>query len=1473
MSEMHRCNTCGNLLPFDASEGACSACMLPAEPLPDTRPPPDSSPGEDVTFSFEPVRPGHVSESLARSIGPIPRVLLPETTPDETGAHILKYSSDETPVPTERGDRYQLFGEIARGGMGAVLKGRDPDLGRDLAVKVLLESHENKPEMLRRFVEEAQIGGQLQHPGIVPVYELGAFADRRPYFTMKLVKGRTLSALLAERQSPVHDLPRFLSIFEAICQTVAYAHARGVIHRDLKPSNVMVGSFGEVQVMDWGLAKVLKEGAVTDEPPAQPAPEESLVATVRSGSNLDESQAGSVLGTPAYMAPEQASGETDRIDRRADVFGLGAILCEILTGQPAFTGRGAVEIIRKAMAGDTADALARLDGCAAEPELIALARDCLAVNPEHRPRDAGLVAERMTTYLAGVQTRVQAAERERAVAVAKAIEERRRRKVQLALAASVLALTTLGGLSTTYYLQQRAALAASGQRVIDQVTTLQGQALANPEEIQRWEIALAAVEQADPAGNPMTRAQLLRLQKEIQTGLAAAKSDKELLDRLVDIRSAEADDRDGSDTDAAYTEAFREAGIDLADMSPAAAGAKIKARPAGVALALAAALDDWAAIRRRMLDDAAGAARLSEAARAADPDPWRTELRTALDQPDKAARLIALQSLAKAAHPDEVGAIGLHLLGTGLNDAGDRTRAESVLRSAQQWYPRDVWVNYSLAKVLETLSRRDEAIRFYTAARSIRPETAHELAHALEKRGESDEALAVFRDLKRLRPANVRHLACLAGALKAKGQSAEASETIEAAVAAGREAIRKKPDVAANHGDLGVALGNQGKLDEAIAEFRAVIRLRPNKSVARMNLGKALHDQGKLDDAIAEYRTAIRLQPDLADVHDSLGNALRNQGNVDEAIAEYRTAIRLQPDYASAHSNLGNALSDQGKLDDAIAECRTAIRLQPDLADAHTNLGNALWGQGKLDQAIAAYRTAIRLKPDDAAAHHNFGNALRDRGELDEAMAEYRTAIRLQPDSARAHDSLGIALGDQRKLDDAIAEYRTAIRLEPKYASAHSNLGMALQDQGKLDDAIAECRTAIRLQPDFANAHMNLGNALSGQGKLDDAIAAHRTAIRLKPDFAKAHSGLGNALREQGKLDDAIAECRTAIRLKPDFAGAHSNLANALLDQGKLDDAIAEFRTATGLQPDGAVAHIHLGNALRKQGSLDEAIAEYRTAIRLKTTDTGAYLNLGAILCDVKHDYLSAEAAFREAIRLEPEDAMAHHNLGAALLGQGKLDEAMVAFRRARELAAPGTPVAQAMPAVIRQLEQLMTLTRRLPSILDAKEKPGNPAEGLAFAQMAYDRKHFAAAARLWADALSSEPKLGDDRRFQLRYNAACAAALAAAGQGKAGPPPDDAAKARLRHQALDWLKAELATWTNLLESAPPQARQAIVQTLDHWKKDSDLAGIREAKALAKLPADEQKAWRTLWADVDSLLNRAATPLAAQGEMKAQQPK
>jgi eukaryotic-like serine/threonine-protein kinase len=174
-----------------------------------------------------------------------------------------------------------------------------------------------------------------------------------------------------------------------ICQTVAYAHARGFIHRDLKPSNVMVGSFGEVQVMDWGLAKVWPRGGVADDADAGVTrPDETVIATTRSETDSDRSQERSVLGTPAYMALEQARGEIDRLDERCDVFALGSILCELLTGRPAFTGRSSGEVQRKAARGEVTDAHALLDRFGADVELTALAKSCLAPEPADRPAHA-----------------------------------------------------------------------------------------------------------------------------------------------------------------------------------------------------------------------------------------------------------------------------------------------------------------------------------------------------------------------------------------------------------------------------------------------------------------------------------------------------------------------------------------------------------------------------------------------------------------------------------------------------------------------------------------------------------------------------------------------------------------------------------------------------------------------------------------------------------------------------------------------------------------------------------------------------------------------------------------------------------------------------------------------------------------------------------------------------------------------------
>jgi serine/threonine-protein kinase len=189
----------------------------------------------------------------------------------------------------------------------------------------------------------------------------------------------------------------------------------------------------------------------------------------------------------------------------------------------------------------------------------------------------------------------------------------------------------------------------------------------------------------------------------------------------------------------------------------------------------------------------------------------------------------------------------------------------------------------------------------------------------------------------------------------------------------------------------------------------------------------------------------------------------------------------------------------------------------------------------------------------------------------------------------------------------------------------------------------------------------------------------------------------------------------------------------------------------------------------------------------------------------------------------------------------------------------------------VADAERLAVLADRLRAVVAGKDKPADSAERLAFAQMAYDTKRYATAARLWSEAPAADPKLGDDRRAPQRYDAARAAALAAAGRAEGEPPPDAAAQAELRCKALDWLRAELAAWSKVLDADDPKARAAVAPALQHWKDDSDLAGIRDRDALGTLAVDERQAWEAFWKDVDALLKRAARPGPGGSEASGRQ--
>jgi serine/threonine protein kinase len=304
------------------------------------------SPAKQAALNYDPNATGAFAEKGAAGLdkgSPTPDFATPQAGATLDPVSTLREAS--APAEPQCG-RYVLKRFHAKGGMGEIWLAEDPAIGRPVALKRMLG---RRPDQQRRFRVEAQVTGQLEHPGIVPVHELGTTEEGLPFYAMKFVRGRTLQKVAQEFHEKAEDAKdreveqfRLLQIFISLCQTVAYAHSRGVLHRDLKPENVMLGPYGETLLLDWGIAKVL--GKSED----APASGESSHVHIEEGAVETGTRAGAIMGSPSYMAPEVAAGLNEEVDERSDVYLLGATLYEVLTGQLPRQAKTVMELIRKA---------------------------------------------------------------------------------------------------------------------------------------------------------------------------------------------------------------------------------------------------------------------------------------------------------------------------------------------------------------------------------------------------------------------------------------------------------------------------------------------------------------------------------------------------------------------------------------------------------------------------------------------------------------------------------------------------------------------------------------------------------------------------------------------------------------------------------------------------------------------------------------------------------------------------------------------------------------------------------------------------------------------------------------------------------------------------------------------------------------------------------------------------------------------
>ncbi len=845
-----------------------------------------------------------------------------------------------TVAPTiEHRTRYSLSRLHGEGGLGRVYVAHDNDLNRDVALKEIKPDQAAHPEAWRRFLKEAQITGQLEHPHIVPVYEAARRTeDDQPFYTMRLVKGQTLRETATDyhrrrkegKVDPL-ELPRLLQTFVSVCQAIGYAHSRGVIHRDLKPDNVVVGGFGEVVVLDWGLAKMV------DKPEEDAAP-----VAVTDDAQTAATLAGRTLGAPAYMAPEQAEGRTDLFDARTDIYGLGAVLFEILTGSPPHDGNDTAEVLRQIIHGDTPRVRRRAPGVPAA--LDAICAEAMAKDRHERYAKASDVADDVQRYLAdqpvscyGEPVLIQVA------------RWGRKHKPLVATAAAVLVTATVGlgiGLAAVEYERRQTA-----------------------SERDRKDQALQAETKARTlAMNALRNLTDDVVERQMASKLQLTDEDRRFL-RGIQRQYEEFAALPGDDAEQRAIRAeghYRVAlvGQGLGDEKVAEGGYR---EAQGLYEQLSADFPTRPEFRRALARNHGNLGNvLCTTGR-------HGEAETAY------AEALAIQKQLAAEFP---------------------ARPELRRELAGCYYNLGVLLyNTGRLKEAETAYTEALAIRKQLLADFLtRPEFRQELARShnslgalLRATGRLKEAESAFADAlaiqKQLaadfptRPEFRQELATghnnLGAAIRATGRPKEAETAFADALAIQKQLAADFPtrpqfrqELARSHNNLGILLSTTGRLKDAETAFADALAIqkqlandfplrpefRQELAGSHNNLGNLLSDTGRLKAAETAYTDAVAIQKQMA--------------------ADFPSRPDFRQDLARSHNNLGDLLSDTGRLNEAETAYADALAIRKQLAadfprvlDYQTDLAGTL-----VNGAILANRrrdfAAARRMLEEALPHH-----------------------------------------------------------------------------------------------------------------------------------------------------------------------------------------------------------------------------------------------------------------------------------------------------------------------------------------------------------------------------------------------------------------------------------------------------------------------------------------------------------------------
>jgi tetratricopeptide (TPR) repeat protein/serine/threonine protein kinase len=1105
--------------------------------------------------------------------------------------------------------RYEVTSELGRGGMGIVYKAVDPMLERELAIKILPPKKLSK-DLIERFLREARAVAKLDSPYIVKIFDIGEQPDgdnRIYYIVMEFVRGKTLGEHFSEGPPGNFDeLWDRLEIFDQVLEAIDYAHEQGVIHRDLKPDNLMVTPNERVKIMDFGLAFFAGSHSLT--------------------------RADQIMGTVAYFSPEQAKAAKD-IDHRADIYSLGVILFELLTGELPFQAEHPLDMMQK-----------------------------LLTEPPRRPRSLNPI---VTAELEEIC--LKCLEKQPAVRYHKVADLRRDLQ-----AVKAPPQAPRGG----------------GSQSLPQHRPFTTTSSPAPQPGGPQSSPLPSGATRRPGGSGATKPSFVA-----QTPFTPPAFSPPVVPPVVppEARPAEAGDPVGYALGAGVPpvgSAPPPAGVPSIGAPPAVPpvsamlvtafdGAPEEADPPCPAtppvvqsLHPSLASTSWQMSMQaehreeepvEPVKPKAGSSFSSIGpsifCQCGGENPPGSDICLECGEEIRPSIYIVRREA------DSHYTSGMNALARGhLNEA----RAEFLQAIEQNREFGEAYLE--LGRTELSLGMFDEAHEHLEQALSymgsrIQPLLA--LADLYQQVEQSEDVAACLRDVLADRPRDTEIRCRLALLYCQLNETAKALSTY-------RAALKYDPNSLAANRQLGLLLASNDQNDEAILYLETACRLDPHDGYIRGILGKLYASTGRLRQAEETFGEALQLRQDDPDLRVELGDLYRQQGRVDQAVSQLQKTLRREEGHLGASKRLAQVHLDQGQYDEALGLLKKAVRFHPEDDALHRQMGEVYLMKGQLDGALEAFEKVVELRPECAEMRSRLGRVYLKKKYDDKSVEEYQKAISMDPLAPAYREDLGMAYYVSGQLEKAASELHKAAKLDGKNADYFKALGFIYHELNMPGPAIEHFRWALHLDPGDARTRGALGQALIAHGLANQAIDQFREALRIDPSLSLLHLSLARALASAGHHKEAARSFRAfAASIGQNessqlLSRAFLDMGHTLLLAGDLGQAAEVYQAALSRPDEEARARAGLAQVALARSDLKGATTHLKRALELEPLNAEVW-HVWSFVAAEKEDWDEAIRRMERALSLDADKEEYWVQLGRLFRKAGRSREADETFRKGAE--------------------------------------------------------------------------------------------------------------------------------------------------------------------------------------------------------------